>query len=411
MMKKLQNEKGYTLLLTLVIISIIIIFFSSFTLSAMNQHKQVERTDENYEVVAIAEMGIEYYRAKIINIINDQIEPLRDELENNAKKDNDDPSKQTEEDIIDKHVGIVIANSKALMSDFPIPVNSETSSDITFELFHVEGNISDKSINIEVQGNLADRNSSITAAFKIPDDLVVQKPTETNYYQLIKLPTRPEKACVELTISPCFSTSAPDIKSINNISMWIENNSIILEKDTGSSTDFNSSLFLIGQPYFNSKIIGSNINIYSSKDLKFKNHVDISNSKIEINENLNLDFSSSGNNDKTQFSFSTLLANGFTINTSNNNYFLKITNGTKLCFKDKTKVNNLDRIDTDFTSFVYILDEKITGGPVNIGTNTNKQYLSETDFISKCNLIKNSSKEYISNTLNLEEITTSITYN
>lgn len=407
MMKKLQNEKGYTLLLTLVIITILIIFFSSFTLSAMNQQKQVEKTDENYEVVAIAEMGVEYYRAKIVNIINDQKEHLRNELVNNAKKDNDNPLKQTEKDIIDKHVGIVITNSNALMPALPISVNSETDSEIIFQLLQLKGNPSDKSIKIEVQGNLADRNSSITAEFEIPDDLVVGTPSGSDNYHLFTLPTKPDKACVEMTISPCFSTSAPDIKSINNISMWIEKNSIKLEKDTGSSTNFNSNLFLIGQPYFDSKIIGSNINIYSSKDLKFNNHVDISNSKIEINENLNLNSNSSGNNDKTQFSSSTILANGFTINTSNNNYFLKITSGTKLCFKDKTKVNNLDRIDTDSTSFVYILDKEITGGS---GNNTNKQYLSETDFISKCNLIKNSSKEYISNTLNLEEITTSVTY-
>ena len=65
-MKTVQNEKGYTLLLTLVIIFIIIIFFSSFSLSAMNQQKQVEKTDENYEVTAIAEMGVEYYQAKYI---------------------------------------------------------------------------------------------------------------------------------------------------------------------------------------------------------------------------------------------------------------------------------------------------------------------------------------------------------
>ena len=51
-MKTVQNEKGYTLLLTLVIIFIIIIFFSSFSLSAMNQQKQVEKTDENYEVTS-----------------------------------------------------------------------------------------------------------------------------------------------------------------------------------------------------------------------------------------------------------------------------------------------------------------------------------------------------------------------
>ena len=69
MMKKLQNEKGYTLILTLVIITIIVIFFSSFTLSAMNQQKQVEKTDENYEVTAIAEMGVEYYQAKVLNAI------------------------------------------------------------------------------------------------------------------------------------------------------------------------------------------------------------------------------------------------------------------------------------------------------------------------------------------------------
>ena len=32
----------------------------------MNQQKQVEKTDETYEVLAIAEMGVEYYQARIL---------------------------------------------------------------------------------------------------------------------------------------------------------------------------------------------------------------------------------------------------------------------------------------------------------------------------------------------------------
>ena len=52
----------------------------------MNQQKQVEKTDETYEVTAIAEMGVEYYRAQIIHLTNFEEVLLVKNVEENEKK-------------------------------------------------------------------------------------------------------------------------------------------------------------------------------------------------------------------------------------------------------------------------------------------------------------------------------------
>jgi len=68
-MKINKNEKGYTLILTLIIILVIVSLFSTFAFGAVTQQKQVEITDDTYEVTAIAEMGVAYYQAKVLNTV------------------------------------------------------------------------------------------------------------------------------------------------------------------------------------------------------------------------------------------------------------------------------------------------------------------------------------------------------
>lgn len=70
-MGKLSNQNGYTLILTLILIIVFVIFSSTFAISALNHQNLVEKTDEKYEVTAIAEMGIEYYQNSILNIVEE----------------------------------------------------------------------------------------------------------------------------------------------------------------------------------------------------------------------------------------------------------------------------------------------------------------------------------------------------
>ncbi|MEI4769400.1 hypothetical protein WAX74_07045 [Psychrobacillus sp. FJAT-51614] len=414
-MQVIKNNKGYTLLLTLIIIVVLIILFSSFTLSALSQQKQVENTDDSFEATALAEMGVEYYRAKIINMTHDQGILLALELQNNQKKLPKD--RESEETIKIRHMNLLINNIKSLItSDSTHTVDSINNSTKSFKLLKTPNYMGNNSIEIEVQGALLNKKKDITAEFKIPDDLVVPKASDSNNENpmdgrknLIILPPKPTNLCNGMKVNPCYTSETPDTKSISNIKMWIENTSINFNNDTGKYQNFNSTLYLFGQTTFN-HINGSNLNLYSNQNITFDKHVSLVNSKIELAGQLKLNFNSSGNNNKTSFSASTILADGIYINTQNKNYYLNLTNGSKLCLRNKSFSADHNKIKKDNSSFVYILDPSITGKPVNVGTETNTKYVSEVDFKNLCGLTDTSSTEYIINSPTLDNFTKKIIY-
>lgn len=86
-MKITRNDKGYTLLLTLVLIIIIVSLFTTFAFAAVSQQKQVEKTDKSFEANTIAEMGAEHYRYIILDEYNKAIKQLRTCINSDLDKD------------------------------------------------------------------------------------------------------------------------------------------------------------------------------------------------------------------------------------------------------------------------------------------------------------------------------------
>lgn len=60
-MARLKSSQGYTLLLTLVIVVLLLLFTATFAIASMNQAKQVKKTDTSIISTSIAEMGAERY--------------------------------------------------------------------------------------------------------------------------------------------------------------------------------------------------------------------------------------------------------------------------------------------------------------------------------------------------------------
>lgn len=171
-MKIFQNQKGYTLLLTLIIILVIIIFFSTFTLSAMNQQKQVGQTDDSYEATAIAEMGVEYYQATIVNLIAKHSEIAKERIEAIDELD-DKKIKDIKDNQIDTLIGEInsfLNNSKNIK--IPLTNLSET---LYFMISYPKNNqnpviINDNSWEIFVTGYNARKSKTISAAFELPEN-------------------------------------------------------------------------------------------------------------------------------------------------------------------------------------------------------------------------------------------------
>lgn len=232
-MKTVQNEKGYTLLLTLVIIFIIIIFFSSFSLSAINQQKQAEKTDETYEVVAIAEMGVEYYQTKVVNIIANHSKIAKDNIVAlPADKLNDSSIsniKATQMLLLKTEIGTFLGNSNS--------PEIEVFDSSTFKLSNYV-NKTDSSIphgeswTIYVTGSIDGENKlktkTISATFALPADFNLVSTTLTsgtgdstgsgnpvggsfNFSPLVIVPTFPETDYSKvsgITINQCPNDNA-----------------------------------------------------------------------------------------------------------------------------------------------------------------------------------------------------------
>ncbi|MFC4356001.1 hypothetical protein ACFO0S_13145 [Chryseomicrobium palamuruense] len=59
-MKYITSNRGYTLLITLVLVVLLIMITTTFTMASMNQAKQVVKTDNQIVSGAYSEMGVEY---------------------------------------------------------------------------------------------------------------------------------------------------------------------------------------------------------------------------------------------------------------------------------------------------------------------------------------------------------------
>ncbi|WP_277584451.1 hypothetical protein [Psychrobacillus antarcticus] len=343
MMKKLHNEKGYTLILTLVIITIIVIFFSSFTLSAMNQQKQVEKTDETYEVTAIAEMGVEYYQAAIINLIakysQDTINAI---TANNGLPQNIQRSLDTI-----KQEYLAALKTEILNLSNNTAIKKITLDDESTYFLLADSNefkpkfISNILLEINVVGKIKNKEKRLTAYFNFPTDLITFPTGNTggagggntgNPQNSFEIPrhlffeTIPTQVCKNPMSSnnvPCktndlstFLNLSNNIvyypenssKSFNPLNLTINknfNNSFIFTNGTNSFNDLkgaknltiestgsttfklldsteNISLFMKGNGNFNNNLGGKNFTLYGAGDQVFESTVNFESGKFSV---------------------------------------------------------------------------------------------------------------------------------
>ncbi|MUV36831.1 hypothetical protein JNUCC1_00635 [Lentibacillus sp. JNUCC-1] len=95
-MKHLKNERGAALVLTIMIITLMLLFTLTLTYQVMNTRKQVETTEETIEARSLAEMGVTYYQTlvdetldgqefeTIQDVVNKLPEPPEKTIENNT---------------------------------------------------------------------------------------------------------------------------------------------------------------------------------------------------------------------------------------------------------------------------------------------------------------------------------------
>jgi Tfp pilus assembly protein PilX len=81
-MDKVRNERGATLVISLLLILVIVILATSLASLAITSLKQSQLTEDNLELTSLAEMGVTHYQVLLNNIISENksapIETLRD---------------------------------------------------------------------------------------------------------------------------------------------------------------------------------------------------------------------------------------------------------------------------------------------------------------------------------------------
>jgi len=385
-MKASQNEMGYTLLLTLIIIIMITVFFSSFALSAMSQQKQVEKTDNTFEVTAIAEMGVEYYQAKVeaaIEIARLKIEELKRKYEsdiakskteterNNLKYNLDEAIKKVKSDLKTKIEGYQFINVEKTLGD-----NSEKSFGLKSRPIF-DGEI----LIMNVVGNINSKEKWLTAYFNFPASLASPGPqgnttgsTNGKYRALFEPPTFPEtsksssiNSCplVDSTSGSintefiCHSSSLDKLGNILNLNLYYTGNYELQNLNenfknlnnfyANSSTKItnlkpkeNSSFYINGETIIDSIDKPNNttiyskgkieinslnniekLNIYSNNTINFKNAIEAKNITLDAADVLFNNLNNTSSNLKIQVSGN---ANFKEINTISNSNF--VINGT-----------------------------------------------------------------------------------
>lgn len=203
-MKNILSERGYTLILTLIVVTLLFLFLSSFTISAMNQNKQVEQTDDTYEVTAIAEMGAEYYQVKvnteILNAFQEVKNIIADSSINNDVKLNK----------ISDRYNKLISNITSLNLYNPISLDPSKGFSLLSSNPPKITEKDDKSIlEIEVEGKIDNKKQIIAVKFNIPTSLVTTSTGTSGsgmYNSIVIPPTFPNTDSTG--INTCPSTSS-----------------------------------------------------------------------------------------------------------------------------------------------------------------------------------------------------------
>lgn len=87
-MNKYRNEKGAALVLTLMIVTLILLFILTQFYQATNTAKQVNTVEHTIDARLVAEMGIDYYRSQIDQYKNeDSIETYTSDLSTRVQLD------------------------------------------------------------------------------------------------------------------------------------------------------------------------------------------------------------------------------------------------------------------------------------------------------------------------------------
>lgn len=165
-MKSISNQNGYTLLLTLLLVVIISGFIGTLSLLTLTQQKQVEKTDDRLLLSDITDMGVEAYKAQVLNLFFEEVNKANLEV-SLLEKDLDFEKNAND---IEDYALLTIKNKILNLTKYPPPI----SDNIKYQL-DKEPIITDSGNNLLVtmyiSGLVNNKTEQYLVKFKLPNNI------------------------------------------------------------------------------------------------------------------------------------------------------------------------------------------------------------------------------------------------
>ena len=386
-----NNENGYTLLVTLAIILIITSFIGTLSFLTLNQQSQVENTDEDFLLSDITEMGIDYYRNRVLNdyvkVINKVEENIKKEIDEDKKNstklyDTEDELKKLEDSKELEGIEILIDS----LSDYDeVEIDIEASK-LTFTLtespYEYKSNETYLQFKFFIEGSNSVNKEKYSFIIRLPKNLVDltinhsdpgNGSGQIDYNKTIPTPNFSPPLLTEdcngtYKNKTCISSSK-FIKNIENSTVYFKDD---ISTNSANNTDFNQSFIIIDgnldaknfqgitdvSIFVNGdtsidQLLATNINLYSSGALYLNKHININDSNIR----------SLGAVHATKKGMT--ISNTHMVLEGNDNIIdpFKVMNSSTVCIKNDS---SLDELYIDPTSSVFILNSaNRTGQNIN----------------------------------------------
>lgn len=389
-MNKLKNEEGYALLITLGTIILITLFLTSFQVIAVNNAKQIQRSDETYEATSIAEMGIEYYEEGATYIVEQYMDTNteRGKITQKTVADinkyiNSQKNKPINQSIIDNYkkilIEIIIRDLNTFFETEPDDVFYKIIAPLpkVSESYALQPEYHKWSFIVEGKTPNSTRTQKIGAEFNLEDFEIIVKAmiVENDGEQSIMMPEQ-KFATENKTNLSVGSFSGNDFKvghfdpkngqisALGNVNITGMNNMNGLEivangnvkiNEATSFKKFNLSATTVNFNNLNA-IIDSNINVFGNASIATLSG--FSNSKVFVKGDLNV----SGKLELNSTENSVTVLGNATIDTLNNSSSSNIYIGGGLTVKNLQ--NSQGSVNVNGTLKVTSANTVISGGAV-----------------------------------------------
>lgn len=215
MMKQLNKENGYALIVVMLLVVLILGFFATFLVGSLNHVSQEKTIDTSNQSVAAAEMGVLYYTAsfekelelellEIQKEVNERLEVLKQcntcNFEEDLKKLNMEKKEDFKNAVVQKVMGLNLPEEAE--DDLKRVISVDGDMAYTIESANAEVTLDNKKIRVDLQ--LEGRaNQGETGSEKILDvffniaipDSFLTKSTQIIYDDIYKNP--PKMTCTE----------------------------------------------------------------------------------------------------------------------------------------------------------------------------------------------------------------------